>query len=213
MISNFVLYAACNYPESHWFTSHPAWPDSPQIVYWYRYPGSDLILVVQTWLYYISYSSPFIQCVLRLLLGKICKAVEFDPSQNKLRCTVLAVLSSRAIQQLEEAMLCWLDLRAHLTTLTQWTSIPMHHRENWKSACFCKCALCETVHKNSPSGNAALHKYSYINGLYVRVPYEKLWGCPLLNAEQRRSLSSAHSFPFRWWKQQQQAGWIWVLDA
>lgn len=81
-------------------------PDSPQIVYRYRYPGSDWILVVQTQLCYISYSSPFIHCVFRLLLGKICKAVEFDPSQNKLRCTVLAVLSSRAIQQLGEAMLC-----------------------------------------------------------------------------------------------------------
>lgn len=113
-ICNFALYAACNYPESHWSTSHPAWPDSLQIVYWYRYPGSDLILVVQTWLYYISYSFPFIHCVPSLLLGKICKAVEFDPSQNKLRCTVLAALSSRAIQQLREAMLCWLDLSAHL---------------------------------------------------------------------------------------------------
>lgn len=29
----FAWYAACNYLESHWLISHPAWPDSPQIVY------------------------------------------------------------------------------------------------------------------------------------------------------------------------------------
>lgn len=64
------------------------------------FPGSDWTLVVQTQLYCISYSSPFIHCaVLRLLLAKICKAVEFDLFQNKLRCTVLAALSSRAVQQ------------------------------------------------------------------------------------------------------------------
>ena len=117
MMSNSVWSAACNYPGSHWFTSYPARPDSPQIVYGHRYPGSDWTLVVPTQLYYISHTSPFIHCVLRLLLGKICKAVEFDPFQNKLRCTVLAALSSRSIQQLGGAM-CWLDLSAHLAAHT-----------------------------------------------------------------------------------------------
>lgn len=109
------------------------------------YLVSDWIPVVQTQLY-ISYSSPFMRCVLCLLLGKICRAGEFDPSQNKLRCTVLAVLSSRAIQQLREAMLCWLDLSTHLTAHTYtWTFIPMRCRENWKVCksilCMCWCAL------------------------------------------------------------------------
>lgn len=145
MISNFAWYSACNYTESHWFISHPAWPDSPQIVY--RYPGSHWILVVQTRLYYISYSSPFIHRVLRLLLGEICKAVEFDPSQNKLRCTVLAALSSRAIQQLGEAMLCWLDLSAHLTSHTHLHNGPLfpcvaEKTEKCACVCFCECVLC-----------------------------------------------------------------------
>lgn len=81
---------------------NPAWPDSPQVG---TYLASDQIRVVQTQLY-IFYSSPFMHCVRCLLLGKICRAVEFDPYQNKLRCTVLAVLSSRDIQPLTEAMLC-----------------------------------------------------------------------------------------------------------
>lgn len=94
MISKFILCAAFNYSESHWFTSHQTWPDSTQKVYWHRHPSNDLILVHQTSLYYISYSSPVIHCVLCRLLGEICKPGEFDPSQNKLKCNVLAVLSS-----------------------------------------------------------------------------------------------------------------------
>lgn len=151
IISNFAWYSACNYPESHWFISHPAQPDSPQVVYGYRYPGSGWILVVQTRLYYISYRSPFIHCVLRPLLAKICKAVEFDPSQNKLRCTVLAVLSSRAIQQLGEAMLCWLDLSAHLTSHTYTMDLYSHALQRKPKSvhvhasvcvfCTCWCAL------------------------------------------------------------------------
>lgn len=146
MISNFVWYAACNYPESHWFTSYPAWPDSLQIVYRCRYPGSDWILVVQTQLYYISYSSPFIHCVLHLLLGKICKAVEFDPSRKKLRCTVLAGFSSRAIQQLEEAMLCWLDLSTqlaeHTYTMDFYSEALQTKPKKCACACFSECVSC-----------------------------------------------------------------------
>lgn len=100
MISNSASYTACNYPESHWFILHPLRPDSPQIVYRYRYPGFDWILVVQTRLYYISYSSPFIHWVLSLLLGKICKAVEFDPPPRTnwdvlyLQCSAVGLSSS-----------------------------------------------------------------------------------------------------------------------
>lgn len=119
----------------HLLDSNPAWPDSPQVG---AYPVSHQIPGVQTQLY-IFYSPPFMHCVLRLLLGKICRAVEFDPHQNKLRCTVLAVLSSRDIQPLTEAMWCWLDLRAHLTAHTYMrTLIPMGCRQNWK---VCKKAL------------------------------------------------------------------------
>lgn len=150
-ISSFAWYAACNYPTSHWFTSYPVWPDSPQIVCRYIYPSSVWILVVQTQLYYISHSSPFIHCVLRLLLGKICKAVESDPSQNKLRCTVLAALSSRAIQPLGEAMLCWLDLSAHITAHTYTMDLYSHALQRKPKKChvpasesaFCACAACE----------------------------------------------------------------------
>lgn len=70
MIRNFASYAACNYPESHWFTS--ASPDSPQIVYRYRNPGFDWILVVQTRLYYISYGSPIYS-----LCASSCCSVRF----------------------------------------------------------------------------------------------------------------------------------------
>lgn len=108
-----------------------AWPDSLQIVYRYRYRRPNWNLLVQTQLYYISYSSALIHSVLRLLLAEICKPVEFDPSQNKLRCTVLAVLSSRAIQQLGEAMLCWLDLSVHLASHT-YTKDPYSHVPNRK---------------------------------------------------------------------------------
>lgn len=119
----------------HLLDLNSAWPDSPQVG---THPVSHQIPGVQTQLY-IFYSSPFMHCVLCLLLGKICRAVEFDPHQNKLRCTVLAALSSRDIQPLTEAMLCWLDLRAHLTAHTYiWTLIPMGCRRNWK---VCKKAL------------------------------------------------------------------------
>lgn len=50
--------------------------------------------------------TPLIRHMLCLLLAKICRAVESDPPQNKLRCKALAALSSWAVQPLGEAMLC-----------------------------------------------------------------------------------------------------------
>ena len=157
------IWSACNYPESHWFTS--ASPDSPQIVDRYRYPGFDWILVAQTRLYYISYSSPYLFTVcLLLLLGEICKAVEFDPSQNKLRCTVLAALSSRAIQRHGEAMLCWLDLSAspHRAHLRNGPLFPGAAEEN-PTECMC-------IKKFHRMKARVLLQMSYILMQTIRVP-------------------------------------------
>ena len=179
-MSNSVWSAACNYPGSHWFTSYPARPDSPQIVYGHRYPGSDWTLVVPTQLYYISHTSPFIHCVLRLLLGKICKAVEFDPFQNKLRCTVLAALSSRSIQQLGGAM-CWLDLSAHLAAHTHTMDLYSCALQ-WKlkkcaGVCPCDCAPCMSrcafelkgYIKFPPDESEGLCKYTSVDAVCVWV--------------------------------------------
>lgn len=136
-------------PESHLLISLPAWPDSPQIIHrygdtqdpidfkWFKHSSTIFLTVF-----------PSIHCVSRLLLGKICKAEEFDPSQNKLRRTVVAALSRRATQQLGEAMLCWLNLSAHLAYLHNGPSFPWAEEKPQTCACgFRGCGLCFAVYR------------------------------------------------------------------
>lgn len=165
------------------FDLYPARPDSPQTD---AYLGSNWIPVVQTQLC-ISCSSPFLPCVLCLVFGEICRVVEFDPSQNKLRCTVLAVLSSRAIQQLREATLCWLDLSDHLAAHTHRHTHLVQQRKS----------------KSLPKKMCFWFLKSTENFTIYHIPYTKH-----VRVKQKSRYSHIFKF-FRCWKQQSQWYWLW----
>lgn len=109
MISKFISYSAFNFPESQWFASHQTSPGSTEKVYWLRRPSFNLILVHQTSLYYISYNCPFfISCSVGCLVRFASQENLILPRTNW-DVMYLQYSAAGAIQQLREAIWCWLD--------------------------------------------------------------------------------------------------------